>query len=234
MSRSDRMFEIIQILRGSKRSLTADELAKKLEVSTRTIYRDISALQTMQTPIEGEAGIGYVMRKGYDLPPLNFNMEEIEALRVGLLLLARTGDSSLQGAAKSIVSKVDALHGPSDWLYVSAWGAPMDDPERGCVSIAELRDAIRNSNKLILRYRDKADQDTVRKIRPFALVYHQNSVIVAAWCELRGAMRNFRTHQIYACDTLDETFSEDSNTLRTLWLEQYQNGSDTPIITQIE
>jgi predicted DNA-binding transcriptional regulator YafY len=89
MSRSTRLFEFIQILRAAPRPITADHLALKLEVSTRTIYRDIASLQAIQTPIDGEAGIGYMMRRGYDLPPLNFDQEEIEALRVGLLLLSR-------------------------------------------------------------------------------------------------------------------------------------------------
>ncbi|MEP3437375.1 MAG: HTH domain-containing protein, partial [Hoeflea sp.] len=91
MRRSNRLFEIIQILRAASRPMTAEALSQKLEVSTRTIYRDIAALQMMSTPIEGEAGIGYMMRRGYDLPPLNFDLEEIEALRVGLALLSRTG-----------------------------------------------------------------------------------------------------------------------------------------------
>lgn len=122
MARSDRLFEIIQVLRAISRPVTAEELATKLEVSTRTIYRDIATLQSRQTPIEGEAGVGYMMRRGYDLPPLNFNQEEIEALRVGLLLLSRTGDTMLQKAASRIFEKVDALHGPADWLQVSPWG----------------------------------------------------------------------------------------------------------------
>ena len=122
MSRSNRLFEIIQILRSSTTPITAEELAEKLEVSPRTIYRDIVSLQSMQTPIEGEAGIGYMMRRGYDLPPLNFDQEEIEALRVGLLLLSRTGDSMLQKAAERIFEKVDVLHGPADWLQVTSWG----------------------------------------------------------------------------------------------------------------
>lgn len=91
MRRSTRLFEIIQILRAAEGPLTADVIAEQLEVSKRTIYRDIAALQAMRTPIEGEAGLGYVMRRGYDLPPLNFDGEEIEALRVGLAMLTRTG-----------------------------------------------------------------------------------------------------------------------------------------------
>ena len=99
MRRSTRLFEIIQILRAAEAPVTADKLADKLEVSVRTVYRDIAALQAQRTPIEGEAGVGYLMRRGYDLPPLNFDAEEVEALWVGLSMLARTGDSTLQHAA---------------------------------------------------------------------------------------------------------------------------------------
>ena len=97
--RSDRMFEIIQLLRGAAQPVTAHELAEALEVVPRTIYRDIAALQAMRVPIEGEAGIGYVMRAGFDLPPLMFTTEEVEAIVVGLALLRRTGDLGLQSAA---------------------------------------------------------------------------------------------------------------------------------------
>jgi predicted DNA-binding transcriptional regulator YafY len=120
----------------------------------RTIYRDIAALQVMNTPIEGEAGIGYIMRRGYDLPPLNFDLEEIEALRVGLALLSRTGDSALQRAARRIHEKVDALHGPATgcrWRL----GGGLDDPAKGCVSKSTLRDAIRGEYKLELVYQDE-------------------------------------------------------------------------------
>lgn len=219
MPRTDRLFEIIQILRASKRPLTADAMAERLEVSTRTIYRDIATLQMMQTPIEGEAGIGYVMRRGYDLPPLNFDQEEIEALRVGLLLLARTGDSHLEKAASRIFQKVDALHGPADWLQVSPWGAPMDDPDRGCVSISSLRSAIRNESKLRILYRDETGNETRRVVKPFALSYRSSCILLAGWCELRGGLRHFRTDRIYKCEPLDEGFAGEGEILRRLWLE---------------
>lgn len=220
MRRSDRLFEIIQILRSAKQPVTAEVIARQLEVSTRTIYRDISALQVMNTPIEGESGIGYIMRRGYDLPPLNFDLEEIEALRVGLALLSRTGDSALQGAARRIHEKVDALHGPADWLQVAPWGAALDDPAKGCVSKATLRDAIRDERKLELIYQDEKGCETVRTVRPLALVYHLECVMLAAWCELRGAFRHFRADRIYGCDVLEERFTGQAEALRMIWLEQ--------------
>jgi len=222
MSRSNRLFEIIQILRAAPKPVRAQDLAESLEVSERTIYRDISALQAMQTPIEGEAGIGYIMRRGYDLPPLNFDQEEVEALRVGLLMLSRTGDSHLQHAAQRICDKIDALQDRADWLQVSSWGAPLDDPEKGCVSKAVLRSAIRSETKLKLTYRDEQDQETVRVVRPVSLVYHLECVMVIGWCELRNALRHFRTDRLYACEVLDEHFTGESETLRKLWLDQMQ------------
>ena len=220
MPRSNRLFEIIQILRAASRPMTADQLAQRLEVSSRTIYRDIASLQAMRTPVEGEPGVGYIMRRSYDLPPLNFDLEEIEALQVGLLLLSRTGDHALQQAAQRINNKVEALHDASDWLYVSPWGVPSDDSQLGCVSISLLRRAIRDEHKLELDYRDRDEQKSIRIIRPVALVYQSESVLLAGWCELRGALRNFRADRIYGCRELEDGFAGESGTLRALWQEQ--------------
>lgn len=149
MRPSSRLFELIQILRSAPGPVTAAALAGALEVSERTIYRDIAALQAMRTPIEGEAGVGYVLRRSYDLPPLNFDAEEAEALQVGLAMLARTGDRALQAAARRVSRKIgSALDGTAGWLQVAPYGAPEDDPEAGCVRIADLRAAVREARKL--------------------------------------------------------------------------------------
>lgn len=221
MSRSTRLFELIQILRAAQRPVTAEALAEKLDVSVRTIYRDILALQVQQTPIEGEAGIGYMLRKGYDLPPLNFDREEIEALRVGLLLVSRTGDSMLQKAASRIFEKVDVLHGPANWIQVTPWGVPTDDAELGCVSLSFLRAVIRDEYKVSLVYRDEKEQETERVIRPLVLSYRSSCVLLAAWCELRAGFRHFRTDRIYGCEKMEDRFVNQGDTLRALWLEQF-------------
>lgn len=217
MQRMNRLFEIIQILRAAAGPLTADTLARCLEVSTRTIYRDIAALQAMHTPIDGEAGVGYLLRKSYDLPPLNFDEEEIEALRVGLSMLARTGDGALQHAAARVRAKIDALRDRADWLDVVPYGAPLDDPAKGCVSKADLRLAIRDCRKLDLTYRDGCDIETRRIVRPLAMVYHVECVLLVAWCELRNGIRHFRTDRIWAAYPCDEYFTEQAETLRALW-----------------
>lgn len=232
MRRSNRLFEIIQILRAADRPMTADALSQQLEVSTRTIYRDISALQMMSTPIEGEPGIGYVMRKGYNLPPLNFDLEEIEALRVGLALLSRTGDSALQRAARRIHEKIDALHGPADWLQVAPWGAAIDDPAKGCVSMSTLRDAIRSERKLELTYHDEQNCRTVRTVRPLALVYHVECVMLACWCELRTGFRHFRTDRIYGCCPLDQDFAGQGDALRAIWPDLNRWDAAQPAVAE--
>ncbi|QEW18324.1 HTH domain protein [Marinibacterium anthonyi] len=225
MRKSTRLFELIQILRAARRPVTADELGERLGVSARTIYRDIAALQAMRTPIEGEAGLGYVMRRGYDLPPLNFDQDEIEALRVGLAMLSRTGDSALVQAAGRIGKKIDALQDPVDWLKVSAPGAPLDDPELGCVPKSLLRTAIREERKIEITYRDETGAETRRILRPVALLYYQDCVVLAAWCELRAGFRCFRTDRIWAYCLLDDRFVGEGPALRRLW-----EDSDTSFV----
>ncbi|MFC4670046.1 helix-turn-helix transcriptional regulator [Seohaeicola nanhaiensis] len=230
MRKSSRLFEIIQVLRSAARPLTARALAERLEVSERTIYRDIAALQGMRTPIEGEAGVGYVMRRGYDLPPLNFDPEEIEALRVGLAMLARTGDGALQKAAERIRAKIEALSPEADWLQVAPWGAPLDDPALGCVSKSVLRDAVRQARKLRLTYRDADEEESVRVVRPVAVIYHLECVMLAAWCELRHDFRHFRVDRLWGCDLLEEFFPEQQRTLRQLWTEQHGYAAGPQVI----
>ncbi|MFZ5964124.1 helix-turn-helix transcriptional regulator [Thalassococcus sp. BH17M4-6] len=225
MPRTSRLFEVIQTLRGATRPLTAEDLAASLEVSVRTIYRDMASLQAMRVPVEGEPGLGYVMRRGYDLPPLNFDTEEIEALRVGLAMLARTGDTALERAARRVVDKVDALHGPSDWLVVAPWGAPRDDPALGCVSKALLRDAIRAETKLELIYVNGDGLWSRRVVRPIAVNYHIECVMLAAWCELRSGFRHFRCDRIERCAVLAERFVGQGETLRSLWWDREGRGS---------
>ncbi len=220
MPRTGRLFEIIQILRTATSPVRAEDLAEKLEVSKRTIYRDISALQAMRTPVEGEAGIGYMLRKGYDLPPLNFDEEEVEALHVGLAMLMRTGDGALQKAAERVSHKIKDVHATADWLQVAPWGAPLDDPEQGCVSKALLRQAVRDSRKLKITYVSPERGETCRTLRPLALIYHIECTMLAAWCELRGGFRHFRTDRMFAAEMLEGGVVPEAGALRKLWMEQ--------------
>src|SRR6187399_580629 len=155
MRRSDRLFDIIQRLRTASRPTTAATLAAGLEVTPRTVYRDIATLQARRVPIDGEAGVGYVLRKGFDLPPLMFSVEEIEAIAVGARMVQRLRDSRLQEAADSVLSKVTVALPEAVRAHLT--GAPSfvsqgDAVEARGVDLAELRGAIRDSRKLHIAY----------------------------------------------------------------------------------
>jgi predicted DNA-binding transcriptional regulator YafY len=213
MRRTDRLFEIIQILRSESRVVTAAEIAARLEVSIRTVYRDIQTLQSMRTPIEGEAGVGYLMRQGYDLPALNFNVEEVEAIVVGLSLVAQTGDRGLQRAAQQVSRKIDAIRGSLESLQVSERGALV--PE--AVDPEVIRSAIREERMLDVRYRDEQDHESSRRIRPLAIIYYVHAMLLVSWCELRNDFRHFRLDRMLACNESEAWFKGQGDQLREQW-----------------
>jgi len=221
MRRADRLFDIIQILRTVSRPITAATLAEKLEVTVRTIYRDIAALQGSRVPIEGAPGLGYVLRRGFDLPPLMFTTEEIDAIAVGVRLLRRLRDRKLQEAAESVLGKLSAVV-PQPLqsqlvaapLYVSDGSAPAVTG----VDLSQLRSAIRETRKLAITYVDEENRHTRRTICPIAMAYYVDVTLVGAWCELRNDFRHFRVDRILASDVLDERFSADSGRLTAEWL----------------
>ena len=220
MSRSDRLFEIIQLLRRTKRPLTADGLAATLEVTARTVYRDIAALQSMRVPIEGAAGVGYIMRPGFDLPPVMFTPEEVEAMAVGLALLGRTGDKDLMRAASRVRRKLTEVlpaGAVRDFdeisLHVSNFGVLLPDT----ANLAQLRAAVRGEQKLRLVYRNAEGIETVRIVLPLAVFYYVEVVLLAAWCELRRGFRHFRVDRIETCTPLGELFKKEGANLRARW-----------------
>lgn len=220
MRRTTRLFEIIQLLRVAKKPLTAEAIAAQLEVTKRTIYRDIASLQALAVPIYGEAGIGYVMRAGYDLPPLMLSIEEVEALVVALGLLERTSDRGLKAAADSIRAKIAtvlplATRQPIDKrsLYVPQW----IHPEPVTVDLATVRLAIRDERKLLLHYADAQGQASERIIRPIAVIYYVEVMHIVGWCELRQDFRSFRADRIQRCTLTQERFEGESTRLRQAW-----------------
>lgn len=215
MRRTDRLFETIQLLRAAKGPLRAAEIAAALEVSTRTVYRDIAALQAMRTPILGEAGVGYVMRRGYDLPPVNFDAEEAEAVAVGLALIARIGDPGLLAAAGRAARKLSEAAPRTAALLTSAWGA--QPPERADLSL--IRHAIRSERSLEIVYRRADGETSRRRILPLALIYFIESAVLVAWCELRGDFRHFRPDRMAACRLGESGFRGRGEALRRRWDE---------------
>ena len=222
LRRADRLFDIIQLLRTASRPVTAAALATKLEVTPRTIYRDVATLQARRVPIEGAPGLGYMLRRGFELPPLMFTSEEIEAILVGVRLLRRTGDVGLQDAAARVLSKVEVVlpdmlrdHLVSPIAFVSARGAPA----AGGLSV--IRTAIREERKLRIDYNDEQGRRTSRTIWPFALAYYVEATLVSAWCELRDDFRHFRADRVQSFAVLDEGFPVPGHVLTENWLRRF-------------
>ncbi|CDN46959.1 helix-turn-helix transcriptional regulator [Neorhizobium galegae] len=222
MRKASRLFEIIQILRLAKKPVTAAEIAVQLEVTVRSIYRDIAALQAMRVPIEGGRGIGYILRPGFTLPPLMLSIEETEAIVLALALLERTGDTELRQAAKQVNRKIAAvvpapLAGTFSANALHAWGSIAPVPD--ALDLAMVRRAIRDEQKLALDYRDEQARATERTIRPVALIYYSQTANIVAWCELRQAIRNFRADRVEHCELADGFFRGEGEKLRSLWVQ---------------
>lgn len=208
MRRGDRLFDIIQLLRGARGPLSAAALGRRLEVSARTIYRDIVALQASGVPVEGASGFGYVLGPGYDLPPLMFTAEEFQTIAVALDLVRRTGDLALQEAASRVRAKIAAVqpcHAPAvaeTPFFVWPQGAAVAPG----VSLALVREAIRQGRKVALAYVALDGAETRRVVWPLAIAYFAESTLLGTWCELRGDYRQFRADRIRALTLLEEDF----------------------------
>ena len=195
MRRADRLFQIVQYLRGG-RLITAAQIADKLEVTTRTIYRDIADLIGSGVPIEGEAGVGYVMRQGYDIPPLMFTKSEIIALVTGARMVQAWGGAAMAEAAVEALIKIEAvlpkaLDVGTDNIPVNAMHmGELDDSQR--VLIDTLEDASRSKNRVSFDYRDKVGCASNRTVRPLCIWYWGKVWTLVSWCELRDDFRMFR------------------------------------------
>ena len=220
MRRADRLFQLIEILRRAKRPVTAAAIAEELETSKRSVYRDISDLMAQRVPIRGEAGIGYVLESGFDMPPLMLTADEIEAAVLGAQWVSRRGDEQLAIAAQSLVAKIAAIvpqHLQPLILDPITALPPRRDGYQPEVDLCGLRRHIRSGHKVKLRYRDEQDRATERVIWPVAIAYFDMSRLVAGWCELRSDFRHFRTDRITELTLLEEKFPERPSTLRVLW-----------------
>jgi predicted DNA-binding transcriptional regulator YafY len=199
MSRSERLLDLIQTLRRHRQPVSGATLAEEAGVSLRTLYRDIETLKAQGAHIDGEAGIGYVLRPGFMLPPLMFSEEEIEALVLGSRWVADRADTPLGDAARNAIAKIAAVL-PDD-LKTSLDAAnllvgPGDPIAAGDSELATIRAAIRTERKLRIVYSDGRKATTRRVIWPFALAFFDRVRMVVAWCELRNGYRHFRTDRI--------------------------------------
>lgn len=199
MSRSARLFDLLQLLRRHRQPLSGSAIAQQLGISLRTLYRDIATLQAQGADINGAPGLGYVLKPGFVLPPLMFSAEEVEALVLGSRWVSERGDPRLAAAAGDALAKIAAVL-PAELrleLETSALLVPPGPPvaESGAHDGA-IREAIRLEHKLHLDYRDAKGKPSRRTVWPFALGYFDRVQVVVAWCELREDLRHFRTDRI--------------------------------------
>ena len=211
MRRADRLFELVQLIRGQRLS-TGEGLAQKLGVSARTVYRDIADLMAQGVPIEGEAGVGYRMRPGFDLPPLMFTTDEARALVAAIRIAQPRLDSVLAPQAEAALGKIMAVLPPAaraaaESLALFAITSPTDAATRD--TLAVLRQAIDGRRKLRVRYRDLSDAVSERVLRPLACLHWDQVWTLAAWCELRQDFRSFRADRLLEVTVLDETFRDE-------------------------
>ncbi|MHA6264867.1 helix-turn-helix transcriptional regulator [Arenibacterium sp. CAU 1754] len=216
MARTERLFDIIQILRTASKPVLAAQIAETLEVSIRTVYRDIAHLQARQVPIYGETGVGYIMRAGYDLPPLSFDEDEAEAIILGLSMVARTGDGGLWKSAKAAARKLREVAPGVRHLIASSWGN--DASDAGYTSL--IRRAIRTETKLRLSYGDANGVRTDRTVWPLAMIYYCDNEVLVSWCELRGAIRHFRVDRMLGCALLADEFQGSGAAILSDWEEK--------------
>lgn len=209
MRRADRLFLIIHALRGRRAAMPARKLAETLGVSLRTVYRDVADLQLSGVPIEGEAGVGYVLRKGSDIPPLMFSAEEMEALVVGTRFVRAFGGERLALGARAALLKIEAVL-PAE-LRERSRRTRIFAPE--LVNRIEANDVIdrlhaaaAQAQVLRLAYRDQSGQSSQREIEPLCLAFWGGSWTLGAWCRLRQDFRNFRPDRIDAFETTGEVF----------------------------
>ena len=223
MSRSERLLDLLQLLRRHRQPLSGAVIAAGMGISLRTLYRDIATLQSQGASIDGAPGLGYVMKPGFTLPPLMFSADEVEALVLGSRWVVQRGDSRLAAAARDALAKIAAVlpDGLRHELDTSALiVAPGEPVAAGDAEVAAIREAIRLEHKLNIRYLDLAGQDSSRTIWPFALGFFDRARVVVAWCELRASVRHFRTDRIVGLAALGERYPRRRQALLKEWREK--------------
>jgi predicted DNA-binding transcriptional regulator YafY len=237
MDKTERLFAVMDALRRHRRPITASSLAEEQGVSVRTLYRDIQTLIGLGAPIDGEAGVGYMLRPGFFLPPLMFSAEELEALVLGARWVQGRPDAGLAGAAKNALAKI-ATASPDDlrdrldtsglWAAQQSWSADKE-PLLGVV-----REAMRSEKTLHIQYVDESGNATERPIWPITLAYYEEKQVVGAWCVMRQAFRNFRVDRVRRATPGPEPFGKRRVILmkewEAIWRDRVQRAgeADTP------
>ena len=229
MRRADRLFDLIQILRDG-RLHRGQDLADRLNISLRTLYRDMDAIIASGIPVEGERGLGYMMTAPITLPPLNLTLAELEARHLGLSVVSKAADEDLQDAAKRLAQKVDAVLPEDRSAPANGWGFavyPFAEAARGFVHMAPLRAAIRARRKVDITYTVPDQPQTTRRVRPLQMEYWGRVWTLTGWCELRNDFRVFRVDRIQTLDIGFDTFEEEAGKTLADYLDTVETSKPT-------
>ena len=234
MSRAERLLNLMEEFRRHRRPVSGSDLAQTLGVSIRTLYRDIASLRALGAGIEGEPGVGYVMRSGFHLPPVMFTVEEVDALILGSRWVAGRADKPLAQAARNAVAKLTAIM-PSELgdrveaQYVLV--GPSETPLRDTISMEAVRRSIHLERKLSIHYSDSEGKKSERVIWPFLISYFDGGTLISAWCELRDAIRHFRTDRIASLSEISTRYPRRRHDLIKLWRESESSEFCRPMTT---
>jgi predicted DNA-binding transcriptional regulator YafY len=227
MRRADRLFSLLLYLRRP-RAVTARELARKLEVSERTVYRDVRDLSLSGVPVEGEAGVGYRLRPGFEVPPLMFTKVELTALRLGAQMVQGWADPELAKAGESALAKIECALPQTGTSAESPLFVPdFFIPARPKQNLRIAREALEQKRVLLLRYADVKNETSERRIRPLGLAYWGRTWTLAAWCELRGDYRDFRIDRIVEIEMTNDSVPDDPNITLAAYLRRIRESSWT-------
>lgn len=223
MSRASRLLDLLQLLRRHRHPVSGADLAASLKISLRTLYRDIATLQAQGAQIVGEAGVGYVLQPGFTLPPLMFTLDELEALGLGSRWVVARADARLADAAGQALAKISAVLPPELRHELDSHALLVGPSNAGSAAdalLATLREAIRGERKIAVRYRDLQGRESQRLLWPFALGFFDKVEVLAAWCELRQAIRNFRTDHILGLELTETRYPRRRQALMKEWRVQ--------------
>lgn len=222
MSRTQRLLDLMQILRRHRYPLAGHALAQELGISMRTLYRDIATLQQQGADIAGETGVGYVLRPGFMLPPLMFSQQETEALVLGMRWVERRGDSQLAKAATNALAKIGAVlpnalreELDANTLLIG----PVEEVKVADETRVLIREVIRLERKISVEYQDQAGNVSERTLWPFAMGYFEQVQVLIAWCELRASFRHFRLDRIRTLTPLSQRYPRGRRALMKTWRE---------------
>ncbi|EFL89264.1 YafY family protein [Ahrensia sp. R2A130] len=214
MRRADRLIRIVQFLRSRSRAVTGQQIADEFGICTRTVYRDMQALMDSHIPISGEAGVGYVIDKRYYMPPVAFDMDELEAIGLGIAMVRQWTDDEFAQKAMNAFDKIQTVlpaEIQSEMQQITTYSIPDANLVPWTVSFSHLRECIREHRKIGITYTDERGRESARTLRPLALIFATPVWVLASWCETRRDFRNFRLDRIGKLEASDDIFDDEED-----------------------